>query len=470
VTERSGELRPGGRKASIPRVRGSARRPIVWVTRTARRIVDLIVVWVVVLALGPDDGLVLTGLGLGLTIALVGARESRGLPGPVGDGLLRLLGKLALVGLVAAVLVPLEVEAISRVTGVVVLAVAVGRFLARLVRGVLHRRGRLLEPTLVLGAGPTGQLIARTLQARPSYGLGPVGFVDRIPTHERLPLPLLGSPEELDEVIRRHGIGCVILGFGPTEEADLVEIVRTCDAPDVSFFVLPRFFELGLQSEGSSSDVRGFPLVPLRLAPRPLHAKRAFDVVVGGLLLLLTLPLMGLGVLAVRLAGPGPIIFRQERIGRNGETFEMLKLRSLHPGRDDGTWGLDEDRVTWAGRILRPTHLDELPQLINVLRGDMSIVGPRPERPMFVQEFGQQFPRYLDRHRVPVGLTGLAQVNGLWGESSIEERARVDNRYIESWSLRQDLAILLRTVPTLLGQRDRESTAEVVVQDTVRPC
>ena len=151
--------------------------------------------------------------------------------------------------------------------------------------------------------------------------------------------------------------------------------------------------------------------------------------------------------LAVRLSSPGPILFRQKRVGQHGELFEMLKFRTLLVNDDsDTTWSVaDDDRRTLIGRVLRHTHLDELPQLLNVLSGDMTLVGPRPERPQFVDRFSAETPRYADRHRVPPGVTGWSQVHGLTGDTSIDDRARFDNRFIEDWSLWQEFVILLRT-------------------------
>ncbi|MCZ7629451.1 MAG: sugar transferase [Microthrixaceae bacterium] len=149
------------------------------------------------------------------------------------------------------------------------------------------------------------------------------------------------------------------------------------------------------------------------------------------------------------------MFFRQVRIGLGGRPFEILKFRTMTVNDDSHTqWSVDQDdRVTAVGRFLRPSHLDELPQLINVLRGEMSLVGPRPERPHFVEQFSAEVDGYEHRHRVPVGITGWAQVNGYWGDSSIERRVRLDNRYIENWSMWRDLVITLRTIPTLLGRR-----------------
>jgi lipopolysaccharide/colanic/teichoic acid biosynthesis glycosyltransferase len=171
------------------------------------------------------------------------------------------------------------------------------------------------------------------------------------------------------------------------------------------------------------------------------------DVVSAGLLLAVSSPLLALLAVAVRLSSPGPILFRQRRIGQHGHEFELLKFRSMRLEHDGATaWKATDEHQTTAGRWLRRTSLDELPQLWNVLRGDMSLVGPRPERPHFVARFSADIPGYDDRHRIPVGLTGWAQVHGLRGDNtSLTERARFDNLYIEDWSLWLDVVTLLRT-------------------------
>jgi lipopolysaccharide/colanic/teichoic acid biosynthesis glycosyltransferase len=182
-----------------------------------------------------------------------------------------------------------------------------------------------------------------------------------------------------------------------------------------------------------------------------LALKRSFDVAVAATVLVVIAPVMGLIALAVRWEGPG-VIFRQPRVGRNGQVFDVLKFRTVSTDHDgDTTWSADStaDR-TRVGTFLRRTSLDELPQLWNVLRGDMSLVGPRPERPFFAHRFGTDIPGYHDRHRLPVGLTGWAQVNGLRGDTSIPQRARFDNYYVERWSLWFDVVILLRTLPAVL--------------------
>jgi exopolysaccharide biosynthesis polyprenyl glycosylphosphotransferase len=321
----------------------------------------------------------------------------------------------------------------------------------------LRVRGLLLDPTLVVGAGDIAVRLAETLAEHPEFGLVPVGFVDDIDSQEHLPFPVLGRAGDLADILARHRVRRVVIAFGVARESAMVEVVRACEDASVEIHVLPRFFELGFSPRGRDVDlVLGYPLVRLPrnvLQARGRLAKRVLDVVVAALLLALASPVFAALALAVKLTSPGPVFFRQLRVGERSSEVEILKFRSMRINTDsDTTWSVDCDsRVTPLGRFIRSTSLDELPQLWNVLRGDMSLVGPRPERPVFVDQFGLTVRAYDQRHRVPVGLTGLSQVNGLRGDTSIDERARLDNHYIENWSLRLDLAILIRTVPTMVG-------------------
>lgn len=334
--------------------------------------------------------------------------------------------------------------------------VLAGRTVAYAATRVARSRGAVLEPAVIVGAGPVGVRVANLLLQRPEYGLLPVGFVDAV-TDTDLPLPVLGHPQDLPTVVATRGLRRVVLAFGVARECEIVGALRECANLPVDVHVVPRFFELGISEASSTDDVWGFPLVRLRRNLRrrvAWRAKRGFDVVVASAALVLTAPLFLACALAVRLTSPGPVLFRQKRVGQFGQPIEILKFRTMRVNDDsDTTWAVtDDDRVTWAGRVLRPTHLDELPQLLNVLRGQMSMVGPRPERPYFCDRFSLEVPRYGDRHRVPVGITGWAQVHGLWGDTSIEDRARFDNRYIEQWSLWRDVVILFRTIPAVLSR------------------
>jgi lipopolysaccharide/colanic/teichoic acid biosynthesis glycosyltransferase len=182
------------------------------------------------------------------------------------------------------------------------------------------------------------------------------------------------------------------------------------------------------------------------------RVKRAFDIIVAATVLFLTAPVSLAVALSVRLTLGKDIIFRQTRVGLQGRPFELMKFRSVRhssPGTP-GLWTIPADDIGKVGRFIRRYSLDEIPQLVNVLRGDMSLVGPRPERPEYVQQFCADIPRYVHRHRVPVGMTGLAAVNGLRGDTSIEDRAQFDNWYIDNWSLWLDTKILIRTVDAVL--------------------
>ncbi len=349
---------------------------------------------------------------------------------------------------------------------IVVLAVAslflllVGRACAYAGIRRARARGRFVQRVLVIGAGQVAERLARILGVHADYGLQPVGFLDDDPG-EALSLPVLGGIDELDDLLRVHRIDRIVIAFGSYRSSDLVRIIRHCENASVEMYVVPRFFELGLQGVPRDAEmVWGFPLVRLRrssLRSGPRRVKRVFDSCVAGGLLLVTAPLFGVLALAVKLGSPGPVYFRQRRIGMNGREVEILKFRSMHENDESDTqWSVDADvRVTKIGAFMRKTSLDELPQLWNVVRGDMSLVGPRPERPHFVQRFSEEVSGYEDRHRVPVGLTGLAQVHGLRGDTSIEDRVWLDNHYIENWSPVGDLAILARTAGAVVRQ-DRD--------------
>ncbi len=346
---------------------------------------------------------------------------------------------------------------IARLGVVAVAAVLVGRALAYALIRIGRARGLIVEPTLIVGAGPIGVQVADTLARHPEFGLKPVGFLDA-EDGRGLPLPVLGEAVDLETIARDLDVRRVIVAFGSTREPDLVRILRLCDQLPVEVHLVPRFFELGVGPEGpEAEDLWGLPIVRLnRAAARRtgLRLKRLFDLVVGSVLLVLFGPLMIAAAVAVRVSSHGPILFRQQRVGRNGELFQLLKFRTMRVNGDSDTqWSVLADiRVTRIGRILRRTSMDELPQLFNVLRGDMSLVGPRPERPHFVDQFSSSVPRYEDRHRVPVGLTGWAQVHGLRGAgTSIPERIQLDNYYIEHWSLWRDLVILARTMRQLIS-------------------
>ena len=334
---------------------------------------------------------------------------------------------------------------------------AIGYPLARHHRKV-HSAGR---PTMIIGCGRVGNQLSATLLEHPEYGLRPIGFVDDDPlvSLSDRRVPLLGGTDSLTRLLIEHRIRNVIVAFTTSPESVMVDMIRRCDRLSCEIFFVPRLYEL----HGTGPDTEliwGLPLTRLsRASYRTLtwRTKRVFDFVLASIGLILLSPVLAACAVAVRLEGGPGVIFKQERVGLDGHRFTIYKFRSLQPADEDESsqlWSIGGDpRMGPVGKWLRLLSLDELPQLWNVVRGDMSLVGPRPERPLFVDEFTNRFPRYVARHRVPVGLTGWAQINGLRGDTDIADRASFDNYYIENWSMWADVKIMLRTVGQLLGGR-----------------
>jgi len=323
----------------------------------------------------------------------------------------------------------------------------------------LRRKGLIAHPVIIVGAGSVGRELATALLSRREHGLVPVGMIDCDDdlSSRALPVPLLGEIGDLDQAMVDLGVNDVIFAFPGPPDRVTIDAVRRSVQADKQVFVVPRFFELMDQDHHRRTEViRGIAVMRLRRwgwRGYPLLLKRVLDISLSTIALVVVSPVLGAAAVALRLeTGPG-VIFRQTRVGIEGRTFTLLKFRTLRPATDDEadtTWNVDHDnRLGPVGRFLRRTGLDELPQLINIIRGDMSLVGPRPERPHFVREFSQVQDRYHDRHRVPGGLTGWAQVSDLRGNTSIDARVRFDNYYIENWSFWSDIKILARTIPTL---------------------
>lgn len=409
-----------------------------------------------VLAPRPLPGAILGALSLGALLLVASPSRSVSAAGRtrLGAALAAAMVPAVLVGMLFQPTQPLLRQAV--LGAALVLA---GRIVSASVVRSRRARGHRLTPTLIVGSGRLGRDVASVLGQHPEYGLLPVGFVDETNDASDLPLPLVGTGRSLAMAVREHMVGEVVVADGAGSEENLVPILRECQELGVTVRVIPRFSEMG--AEGHSDDVWGLPLVTLRRPARHSAAwavKRAIDVAVALTGLILAAPVMLAVAAAVKLTSPGPVLFRQVRVGLGGLPIEVLKFRSMRVNEDSATcWTVAGDsRVTAVGRLMRRTSLDELPQLFNILRGDMSLVGPRPERPHFVEQFGSEIRGYDARHRVPVGLTGWAAVNGLRGDTSIVERSRFDNRYIESWSLGRDLSILARTLPAVLRDARRQ--------------
>lgn len=322
----------------------------------------------------------------------------------------------------------------------------------------LRNHGVDTRRVVLVGAREPGQLVWTTIRRRPELGYRVQGFVsDSAPIGSEVAgLPVLGRTSQLGRVVRATQADEVIIALAGRSSSDLMEIISLAENEAVAIKVYPDTFQLITNNDLSIGDLSDLPLVSVKNAaldnPWNRSLKRALDVSVASALLLIGAPLLVLIALAIRFESRGPVFFLQERVGLDNHPFWMLKFRTMREDAEQlGTWTTQNDpRVTRVGRLLRRSSLDELPQLINVLLGDMSMVGPRPEQPRWVEQFSQQIPRYLRRHKEKAGLTGWAQVNGLRGDTSIEERTRYDLYYIENWSLLFDLKIILRTAANLL--------------------
>jgi exopolysaccharide biosynthesis polyprenyl glycosylphosphotransferase len=383
----------------------------------------------------------------------------------LGDDAAWLLGRVAvslllLMSVVAIAKLPLDIRAhlssLTVIAPLCAIAVIIGRAVAYALGRAAKARGIASERTLIVGEGELAVGLAKTLLEHQEFGLRPVGFLGRTSEGSGI-LPFLGECAELDHVVQEHAVSRVLVAFGATNDKDVATVLRASERTPAEIHVVPRFFELsGIPQGAAVDDVCGIPLFHLRrpaLRSAARLEKRAFDLAGASFLLLLTAPLLAIAALAVRMSSPGPILFRQKRVGLNGQLFEIVKFRTMYVNDDsDTTWFAGEDdRVTRVGRILRMTSIDELPQLFNVLRGEMSIVGPRPERPHYTDQFAATVSRYDDRHRVLGGITGWAQIHGRSrGMDAVPERARLDNYYIENWSVWRDLVIIVRTVGVLL--------------------
>jgi exopolysaccharide biosynthesis polyprenyl glycosylphosphotransferase len=347
---------------------------------------------------------------------------------------------------------------------------AIGRLSSNLVVAWMRSSSRTAATTIIVGAGRVGRLTAIRLLDHPEFGLHPIGFLDAEPMEisgRPLSLPVLGHSGNLARVVAAHNVECAVVAFSTDSHDDLLDLLDECERLGIRAMVVPRLFER-VPSRLGVTHVGGLPL--LELLPTSPHSiqfaiKYAIDRIAALTLLVLLAPILLLVSLAVALSLGRPILYRQDRVSLDGRRFNMLKFRTMihasggvvqeerfdpevAPGGVEG-----EDRRTRVGTFLRRWSLDELPQLANVLRGEMSLVGPRPERPGYVEYFREHVRRYDGRLRTKAGITGWAQIHRLRGQTSIADRVEWDNYYIENFSLWLDFKILLRTIPEALKGR-----------------
>ena len=335
------------------------------------------------------------------------------------------------------------------------------RLLLRRYRAMGYNQKRVL----LVGHGESAEAYVKRVANDRNLGYQVLGYV--ADNRKWGKLPYCGTYGQLEEIFRREKPDEVVVAL-PTEEGRwMKKIINACEKDGTKLSVVPSYVKY-MPANPQVDSVNGLPLINLRRVPLDnvgnAFIKRTADIVCALLLIVLTSPLMLIAAIGVKLSSPGPVIFKQERVGKDKKPFYMYKFRSMKVNSSQNTgWSKNEDnRKTWFGSLIRKCSVDELPQFFNVLKGDMSLVGPRPELPYFVEQFREEIPRYMVKHQVRPGITGWAQVNGFRGDTSISKRIEYDLYYIENWSPAFDLRILLMTVFCMFNrekinsQRDKE--------------
>jgi Undecaprenyl-phosphate glucose phosphotransferase len=327
------------------------------------------------------------------------------------------------------------------------------RGVVRLLLRYIRKKGYNTRRLLIVGGGPLTRLVVEKVNNHPEFGyMDPIVLADVVSDDSLGPL-VKGAIADLSEVIKNYDVDDVIVAFPLTKEDEIFDIVKRCEAEGVRVRIALDFIQI-IPNRLLMEDIDNVPLIGLR--PEPLLSlwnrtvKRSFDVAFSAAMLLVLSPLFIVVALLVKATSRGPVFFVQDRIGTNNRPFHLYKFRTMRVQsrqESDRIWTTkDDSRVTIVGRVLRKTNIDELPQFYNVLVGDMSVVGPRPEREFFADRFATEISAYRIRHLVRVGITGWAQVNGLRGDTSISERVKHDLYYLENWSFWFDVRIILKTV------------------------
>lgn len=337
----------------------------------------------------------------------------------------------------------------------VALALAGGLLAGRRVLRSLWRAGEFRSSALVVGSGPITMELAAELSHRPELG---IDLVDVIRLGRSDHAVLRSEVDLVRRAIDTYRPDRLIVG-DLDDDVSVMPALRIAGMTGTRVYVLPRLFSMGIGNALFAPDrLRGYPLLRVNRSVHPelaLAAKRSIDIAVSLTGLLVLSPLLLLVAILTKLTSPGPLLFWQERVGRNGQLIQIPKFRSMRSSETSDFEWTAEQRITRFGRVLRRSAIDEIPQLWSILRGDMSLVGPRPERPAFAEEFSLEHADYSERLRMRVGLTGLAQIAGLRGDTSIAERAKYDNLYIDQWSLLGDFVILFRTFGAVVSERRR---------------
>ncbi|MCA9889662.1 MAG: undecaprenyl-phosphate glucose phosphotransferase [Anaerolineae bacterium] len=341
-----------------------------------------------------------------------------------------------------------------------VVFVVLGREVFIKIQGELRKRGTIQDNLLIIGAGRVARDILGKIKDNPYLGYKIVGVITSRDEHHgrMLGVDILGDYDDISDIIDRFNVHQVIIALPDAKRTELVDLVTRCQRGQVDIKVYPDIFAY-MAGDMNVDELGGTPLLTVRdiaLRGWRLSLKRGMDIVGSTIGLIFLSPLMLLTAITIFLESRGPVFYTQIRMGLDGRPFPMIKFRSMRVDADKiADWTVENDpRVTRIGRFMRRTNWDEIPQLVNVLLGHMSLVGPRPEQPQYVREFRQSIPRYMERHREKAGVTGWAQIRGLRGDTSIAERTHADLWYIENWSLWLDMKIVFWTIMQMLLRRN----------------
>ncbi|MBE2219183.1 MAG: sugar transferase [Ignavibacteria bacterium] len=347
-----------------------------------------------------------------------------------------------------------DTKAISRYLiliywGLMMLSVGFGRILIRSFQKNMLEKGMGLRKSLIIGDGPRGTELEALIGKFPQLGYNNVGFV---PVSAKAKKGQLGQLKDLDKIVKSAGVSEILIALEPSERDKLIEIIRYCPQGSVNLKILPDTYEI-ISGMAKTNQLYGVPLIevmPEIMSYGSKLFKRVLDIVMSLAILGLTLPLSLLVSLLIKLSSKGPVFYTQERVGRNNRHFNMIKFRSMKMNSEEygPEWAGEKDpRITWVGKIIRKIYFDEVPQLLNVLKNEMSIVGPRPERPYFVEILKKEIPYYYKRLSVKPGITGWAQIKHKYDSSldDVREKLKYDFYYIENMSLKLDFKIMVNT-------------------------
>lgn len=344
-----------------------------------------------------------------------------------------------------------------------VFCVGTGRVIIRGVQRNLLQKGIGLRNSFIVGSGPKGSELLGFIEMFPQLGYKFSGFISTNGNHKAvIDDNIIGKIQDLPSLIKGFGISEILIALDEDEKSKVMDVIKYCSGTDVNLKIMPDTYEI-VSGLAKTNQIYGVPLIevmPDMMSPAATLTKRIIDVVGSILIIILTLPLMLIFIPLIKLTSKGPLLYKQERVGKNGQHFTIYKFRTMIENAEEygPEWsGPDDPRITKVGKILRKTHLDEVPQLVNVLKNEMSIVGPRPERPYFVEELKNMIPYYYKRLSIKPGITGWAQIKYKYDSSldDVKSKLQFDFYYIENMSLTLDLKIILNTIIVVLLLKGR---------------